>query len=531
MACDLETQTDPLKEKREKLFHLIQAVCESVVDDSVVKERLDYDTTGDAGLISNKKMAQTKFVKIKTRLFYKQKKFNLFREESEGYGKLLTELLSSEEPFDVDFMLQVIRSLIGCFNLDPNRVLDVIFECMEHRLHLESSFIPLIRKFLDNPETLNQIIAFKFGFYQEVATPESLYEATALAISHDLIDLDTLYPYLLPSDDLLEAHQKDELSDAQRVARRAAIISTSNEEKPREEKFNENEKFLLNENNQKLGLCAALLKIGNWGLASKIMSEKMPENYAISSPLVAKHVSNLIDAGIENIYKKYSGLHTVLSARINNPNIRSSRASAPPKSSIKDFLFKPVEDLVEFKERIVPMVSTIGPYIFRNPLLIVKLIRISKGMWSLEVKSSLEEEDESDLRPVILNMMDDSILPAMCLVNNNCGLSEELWQLFKLIPYEKRFRLYYGWKREPVKNPLLLKTRAATLKKIKYIMKRLSKENVKLSGRQLGKLSHSNPSYLIDNVSSQYHCPPNPSFVKIVTILIPIAATSTPGLS
>ena len=42
---------------------------------------------------------------------YKQQKFNLLREESEGYAKLITEL---NQDVSHDVVLQNIKSLIGC---------------------------------------------------------------------------------------------------------------------------------------------------------------------------------------------------------------------------------------------------------------------------------------------------------------------------------------------------------------------------------------------------------------------------------
>lgn len=55
---------------------------------------------------------------------YKQRKFNLFREESEGFAKLITELNQDfPENHDSSHLLEVIKSLIGkclfcfhCFN-------------------------------------------------------------------------------------------------------------------------------------------------------------------------------------------------------------------------------------------------------------------------------------------------------------------------------------------------------------------------------------------------------------------------------
>jgi len=43
---------------------------------------------------------------------YKQQKFNLCREESEGYGKLIVELCQ-DGGFNYQYMLEVIKSLIG----------------------------------------------------------------------------------------------------------------------------------------------------------------------------------------------------------------------------------------------------------------------------------------------------------------------------------------------------------------------------------------------------------------------------------
>ncbi|KAK6972334.1 THO complex subunit 2 [Biomphalaria glabrata] len=48
-----------------------------------------------------------------------------------------------------------------------------------------------------------------------------------------------------------------------------------------------------------------------------------------------------------------------------------------------------------------------------------------------------------------------------------------------------------------------MSTRADCLDRAKYIMKRLSKETVKPSGRQLGKLSHSNPSIVFEYILNQ----------------------------
>ena len=83
--------------------------------------------------------------RIKTSLLYKQQKFNLLREESEGYSKLQVELLSSmgaphdartarpAEPMEsvtrrAETANRNVKALIGYFDLDPARTLDIILD-------------------------------------------------------------------------------------------------------------------------------------------------------------------------------------------------------------------------------------------------------------------------------------------------------------------------------------------------------------------------------------------------------------------
>lgn len=54
------------------------------------------------------------FVSFVRQYSYKQRRFNLFREESEGYAKLITELNSEPlEHTSVSHTLEIIKSLIG----------------------------------------------------------------------------------------------------------------------------------------------------------------------------------------------------------------------------------------------------------------------------------------------------------------------------------------------------------------------------------------------------------------------------------
>ncbi|XP_054160183.1 THO complex subunit 2-like [Oppia nitens] len=485
LLFDVETQTLENKDNtRDHYLQLLSAVNNRVISEWVLKERLDYETTGDARIVSNKKTASTKFIKLKTRLFYKQQKFNLCREESEGYGKLIVELCQGIA-FDHKYMLQVVKKLIGCFNLDPNRVLDIILECFEYNIDLHKCYIPLIQEYLPNSTTLTQILAFKLSFYQNensLQTPDTLYQVIALALHYKLIELNQLYDFLYPNDNKILDDFKNELSEARTFAKKINSILTNPEKQNEDEKNVEEERQKQFLSNQKLGLILALLKVGDWKNA-ELLIRKLPEYYAVSFETIANQLCDLIHYSIDKIYKQYSGLPTVIASKI-----KSYKCAKQP-------LIKQFENVSELKSTGFTMISSIGPFLYKDTLLISKIIRFCRTLLSSSSTANSVKHD-------IITILDEAILPSMSLVESNCALSEELWLLMKSFPYQQRYKLYTNWKAEP-SNTLMIKTRAATLKRIKYIMKRLSKENVKPSGRQIGKLSHSNPSFLFQYILSQ----------------------------
>lgn len=83
--------------------------------------------------------AKQKYMKVNANLYYRQHKFNIFAEESEGWAKLLGFLVhsasSTVDNGNGDAATKHVRSLIGAFDLDPNRVLDVALDALEWELN------------------------------------------------------------------------------------------------------------------------------------------------------------------------------------------------------------------------------------------------------------------------------------------------------------------------------------------------------------------------------------------------------------
>jgi len=88
-------------------------------------------------------------VRKATNLLYRQSNYNLLREESEGYAKLLTDYFSiiylsgHTEPAYIEDAVTKVKALIGAFDLDVGRVLDVTLDVFANSLVQGRRFIPI----------------------------------------------------------------------------------------------------------------------------------------------------------------------------------------------------------------------------------------------------------------------------------------------------------------------------------------------------------------------------------------------------
>uniref|UniRef100_A0A3B3ZEY6 THO complex subunit 2 n=1 Tax=Periophthalmus magnuspinnatus TaxID=409849 RepID=A0A3B3ZEY6_9GOBI len=478
ILADVFLETGALEEKNKREHYTQLAVaCLIFVPEVILKERLDPETLESLGLIKQAHQFNQKIVKIKTKLSYKQQKFNLLREENEGYAKLITELgqdLSGNITSHI--VLESIKSLI-CFNLDPNRVLDIILEVYESRSDQDEFFLSLIKSYMCEPLTLCHILGFKFKFYQEPneETPKSLYHIAAALLNHNLIQLEDLYVHLMPVDAaIIEEHKRD-ISEAKQTARKLVMVvlpSEKNDDKDKD-KDKDDDKNEKPPDNQKLGLLEALLKIGDWHHAQCIM-DQMPSFYATSHKAIALALCQLVHLTVEPLYRR-AGVPKGARACVMQP-LRNKRAP------------RPAENFEDLRRDTFSMLGYLGPHLSHDPILFAKIVRLGKGFMKEEI-----------LLSCFLSIADQVLLPSLSLMECNACMSEELWGLFKLFPYQ-HYRLYGQWKNETyLSHPLLVKVKAQTIERARYIM-RLTKENVKQSGRQIGKLSHSNPTIVFDYI-------------------------------
>jgi hypothetical protein len=136
------------------------------------------------------KATKTRMVKLKTRLYYKQLKFNLLREESEGYAKTISELFSGDKYNDPLRTLARLQKLIGQFNLDPNRVIDILLDCFEANSERANFYTGILSALKVSRHDLADILKRKFIFQEKLdGSAYSLCNLAAIICEQGLVDL------------------------------------------------------------------------------------------------------------------------------------------------------------------------------------------------------------------------------------------------------------------------------------------------------------------------------------------------------
>ncbi|XP_063606637.1 THO complex subunit 2-like [Penaeus indicus] len=483
---DLEASTiDRLSRNREQLMMLLK----SLDIDKMMKERLEIETLGDYGIVKNKKNFHTKQIKVKTKLFYKQQKFNLLREETEGYAKLVTELNQEiTERVTPQSIIQVIRSLIGGFNLDPNRVLDLILESLEARPSQHQFYTGLLNQYPCESATISELLGFKLNNYASNGKDtKGIYTTIALLIQANILQLSDIYSWLTPEDSsMIECHLKEE-SEAKEIVRKLNVISTKDKDKDKEKEQERQEEEGLKEDfknqevylsNQKIQLCIALIEVGAWEHFVEI-SSRFPDYYLMSFPPVSQALCQLVHATIEPIYREVCNLPSRLKASRVKP---LDNPLAP----------QPARKFSDVCSTVFPMLLVLGPHLYHDPGLMCKVLRVARV--ALKETPVGEDGERSNFYFEFLSVLDEVLLPSLSMLDSNPCLAEEIWETLKIYPYQHRYRLYGRWKNESfTQHPMLMRRRAWLLKKAKFIMMRITKETIKPVSRGIGKLTHNNP--------------------------------------
>jgi hypothetical protein len=206
---------------------------------SMVLERTDSEFIKAVG-VSDVGAFDKKYIRANTAYLYTQSKFNLLREESQGFSKLLVLLSENAGIPSIDNLYQgskgklqdlreirakivqeeavrvldQILRLIGTFELDSNRVLDLVLDVFAAKVINYDFFIQLLRISPWNKKLYAHFMGFKYSSYCSESgntsrPPLQMVFVSALLIKENLMDLGDIYPHLYPSEEETDINFKE----------------------------------------------------------------------------------------------------------------------------------------------------------------------------------------------------------------------------------------------------------------------------------------------------------------------------------
>nr|XP_027098247.1 THO complex subunit 2-like isoform X1 [Coffea arabica] len=521
-------------EYRLRLIKLAKWLVESaLVPLRFFQERCEEEFLWESEMIKIKATdLKSKEVRVNTRLLYQQTKFNLLREESEGYAKLATLLCQIPETSTENgsaALVGNIKSLIGHFDLDPNRVFDIVLESFElqpdNNVFLE--LIPIFPK-----SHASQILGFKFQYYQRLEVnypvPTGLYHLTALLVKKDFIDIDSIYSHLLPDDEeafdsynTFSARRLDEANKIGKINLAATGKDLMDEDKQGDvtvdlfatldiEREAVAERSSELENSQTLGLLMGFLAVDDWYHAHMLF-ERLARLNPVEHVQICDGLFRLIEKSISAAYEVVCKMRLV-----------SYSTSAGAGTDLMEATSTSVSrSFIDLPKELFEMLVSAGPYLYRDTLLLQKVCRVLRGYYlcALELCSNNDAPFNShtavisgnrtprlhlkDARLRIEEALGICLLPSLQLIPANPAVGQEIWELLSLLPYEARYRLYGEWEKDDEKLPMILAARQTAKLDTRRILKRLAKENLKQLGRMVAKLAHANPMTVLRTIVHQ----------------------------
>ena len=452
----------------------------AVVPASQLERLLEGELLAAAGLIKDVESFDKKLKKLNTDQVYKQQKYNLLREESEGYAKIVV-VLGTLTAGNVDAAITSMRSLVGFFDLDPNRVLSLVLEALECDPTNGAFFdvIPLFKR-----AYLPHILGFKLQFFANpknasLVTPASLYKVAAMLVSRRLVEVREILPHMTPSLASIAAKDAERFEAMEEQVRSVGRVNLNASEGDEAEDRSKNElpSFEIKRgagegggglddgevsdeegaavdrsgaplagSNQVLGLLEALIRMRAWTAAEELVL--LLEDAGCfdigTHPPVRSALCELLHCLVEPLYATVSPRANGIDL-LSGPSPAAGTSIAASTSSTSSAYFQ--ASMTSFQE--IPSVllgplRLLGVGLHSDVVLFAKLCRVLLALLKSHV-TLWTDKAAAPLCEAVSEIIQISILPSCSLLPCNPGVAFEFWNLLVTIPSKLRCQFYEFW--------------------------------------------------------------------------------------
>lgn len=168
-------QMTPNSDEAKKLFSLISLIhARNIIDKSTLLADLPEWVAQGAGLMEIAAF-ERRTARVYTKINYEQSKYSLLRENNEGYAKLTLLLINMRDTHNIDSIWHRMMDLVGNFDLDPDRVLDLVIEARVHN-PATRNYLRLLRNF--RRESITAVLGNKMRMVKGKPIDAALFEKT-----------------------------------------------------------------------------------------------------------------------------------------------------------------------------------------------------------------------------------------------------------------------------------------------------------------------------------------------------------------
>ncbi|KAK9861183.1 hypothetical protein WJX84_006826 [Apatococcus fuscideae] len=434
-----------------------------------LQETAENEFLEELGLIADAKRFKTKAVQTNTKLLYAQQKYNLLREEPEGFGKAINALSQFGKggltPEGVSYLLRELRALIGYFDLDPIRLADLVLDAFASQPE-NVAFLELMQLFPS--EALPHILGFKFSVSAKEQSTASRSYATALSliaaqlIKAKRIELDALLPHLQPSDEALRKSIPAALLKLEAIAKEvnSTAFGGGKPEGAQDAKIS--------------SLAVA---------ASRLELAALPLEDAAFAPLAEGNHKLALTAGLI----KLEPFHTWLLQHGLCSSASQVDDSAP-----------------ELTQEAVDILHALDFRVASDPVLFTKVVRVLGLSLGRHLGPMAPPESTPQIAE-LQQMLQQILLPGLQLVPANAAVTHEVWRLLRMLPYRTRFNMYARWQEMQGQHILLYAAGSLALREVRRVLRRITNEDSDEERRErkrlvgiAAKAVHANPLAALD---------------------------------
>ena len=514
---------------KENLIKLAKvALQKDLLSKELLMQLCEGDFMEQMGLIvSYRDNWRKKEIRSNTRAVYTQRKFNLLREESEGWAKMATILNQAGSGRLVEdrigTILEEIKSLIGFFDLDPNRVCSVWLDAFSSQPQ-NDAFLRLSLAF--SPDAIVQLLGFHFTRERPIA--DGLYIIAAKMIDGGIFELESLMSHLSPSDEELQRSWKDGKDNFFQSVQKIGVISlasvamepqkgsqsddghtSTHSAVPRARagraatvldldsiKFLEKSwRYRESAEHQKVRLLAELIRCETWPPVQRLI--KWLSSLGIEEPAafpdVGKALCELLERELRPLYKQVFG-----------SGLRDHSACMVLERISTEIKNVPIS----FSSKIVKVLKFLGLHLYHDISTLTRLIRVTAFILQTSDTGTAEHSTAVD----VLNA---HIMPAQALVPSNPALVLEIWNALQHLSYTERYSLYsdlhVASKGNTVSARLLTASAKLAETEVRRILRRVTapanrreaKTTMRPLGRMLAKIAHSSPFAVAEQLLRQ----------------------------